>query len=68
MLTLIFKLITYNGDPTSLKIFSITRQVKLIEKKEFVEAALDPEHETFVVYIAILSINLDDKVHLLKKT
>ena len=32
-----------------------TRRVELVDKKEFAAAALDPEHETYVVYIASLS-------------
>ena len=39
----------------------------LIGKREFAVAAFDPEHEAFVVHIAILSIDLGDKVHSLKK-
>ena len=36
------------------KALSTTKRVELVGKKEFVAAALDPEHETFVVYIASL--------------
>ena len=32
-----------------------TRRVELVGKKEFAAAALDPEHETFVVHVASLS-------------
>ena len=32
-----------------------TRRVELVGKKEFVAAALDPEHETYVVHVASLS-------------
>ena len=32
-----------------------TKRVELVGKKEFVAAALDPEHKTYVVYIASLS-------------
>ena len=39
------------------------RQVKLIEKKEFVIAVFDSEHKIFVVHVAILSIDLSNKVH-----
>ncbi len=39
------------------------RQVELIGKKEFTAAALDPEHEAFVVHVAALSVNSDDEVH-----
>ncbi len=40
-----------------------TRRVKQIEKKEFAVAALDPEHEAFVVHIAALSVDSGDEVH-----
>ena len=42
-----------------------TKQVKLIRKKEFVAAASDLEHKTFVVYIATFSVDLGDEMHLL---
>ena len=32
-----------------------TRRVELVRKKEFAAAALDPEHETFVVHVASLT-------------
>ena len=32
-----------------------TKQVELVGKKEFAAAALDPEHETYVVHVASLS-------------
>ena len=32
-----------------------TRRVELVGKKEFAAAALDPEHETYVVHVASLS-------------
>ena len=37
------------------EILSTTKCVKLVEKKEFEAIVLNPEHETFVVYIASLS-------------
>ena len=40
-----------------------TRQVKLIGKKKFAAAALNPKHEVIIVHIAALSINLGDEVH-----
>ncbi len=40
-----------------------TRQVKLIKKKEFAVAILDPKHEVFVVHIAALSVDSGDEVH-----
>ena len=38
-----------------------TRRVELVGKKEFAAAALDPEHETFVVHVA--SLNLVPGIH-----
>lgn len=51
-------------------VFSTTKKVKQMERKEFVAVAPDPEHEIFVVYVAALNISfdLDDKIHLLRKT
>ena len=40
-----------------------TRQVELIGKKKFTDTALDLEHEAFIVYIAVLNIDLDDEMH-----
>ena len=37
------------------EVLPTTRCVKLVSKKEFVAAALDPEHETYVVHVASLS-------------
>ncbi len=45
------------------EVLSTTRRVELIGKKEFAAAALNPEHEAFVVHVAALGINSDDKVH-----
>ena len=39
------------------EVFPTTRRIKLIGKKEFAAATLDPEHETYVVYIG--SVNSD---------
>ncbi len=44
-------------------ILPTTRQVELIGKKEFPAAALNPEHETFVVHIAALSVDSGDEMH-----
>lgn len=49
MLTLIFKLKTYNGGLTPRDVLSTTRTVKLLGKKEFVLAALDTEYNAFIV-------------------
>ena len=48
-------------------VFSITRQVKLIETKEFKTAALDPEYETFVIHIATFSVGSVDEMYPSKK-
>ncbi len=45
------------------EVLSTTRQFELIGKKEFVAAALDPEHEAFVVHVAALSVDLGNEVH-----
>ena len=47
--------------------FQITKQVKLIEKKEFVIGVLDSEHKVFLVYVAALSMDSDDKIYPLKR-
>ncbi len=52
---------------TTRNIFPAIRWVKLIGKKEFVIAALDPKHQTFVVYVTPLNINLGNEVYLLKR-
>ena len=39
---------------TIAEALAITKQVELINKKEFAKTALDKEFETFVVYIAAL--------------
>ena len=41
---------------TTEKALPTTKRVELVEKKEFAAAALDPEHETFVVYVASLNL------------
>ena len=43
---------------TAVKALPTTKQVELIDKKEFAEAALDEESETFVVHIAALKAPL----------
>ncbi len=48
---------------TTGEVLPTTRQVVLIGKKEFVAAALNPEHEAFVVHIAALSVNLGDELY-----
>ncbi len=48
---------------TTGEVLPTTRRVELIEKKEFAVAALDPEHEAFVVHITVLSVDSDNKVH-----
>lgn len=44
------------------------KKVELIEKKIFAAGILDPEHEVFIVYVATLSINLDNEIHPSNKT
>ena len=39
------------------------RQVKLIRKKEFAAAALDLEHEAFILHLAVLSVDLGDELN-----
>ncbi len=48
---------------TTRDILSTTRRVKLIGKKEFVAAVLDPEHEAFVVHVAALGVDSGDEMH-----
>ena len=40
---------------TTKKAFPTTRRIELMDKKEFAAAALNPEHETYVVHVASLS-------------
>ena len=42
---------------TTKKVFPTTWRVELVGKKEFAATAFDPEHETYVVYIASLNIH-----------
>ncbi len=53
----------YDSSYTTEDVFSTTRQVELIGKKEFAVAALDPEHKAFIVHIAALSVDSGDEVH-----
>ena len=48
---------------TTGDVLPTTRRVELIGKKEFVAAALDPEHEAFVFHVAALSVDPGDEVH-----
>ncbi len=48
---------------TTGDVLPTTRRVELIGKKEFAAAALDPEHEAFVVHVAALSVDSGDEVH-----
>ena len=45
----------------------IIKKVKLIRNKEFTIVAFDLKHKVFIVYIAILSFNLGNKIHPLRK-
>ena len=40
---------------TTKETFSTTRRIELVGKKEFAAIALDPESETFIIYVASLS-------------
>ena len=40
---------------TTKKALPTTKHVKLVGKKEFAAVALDPKHETYVVYVASLN-------------
>ena len=40
---------------TTEKAFPTTRCIELVDKKKFTAAALDPEHETYIVHVASLS-------------
>ena len=42
---------------TTEKALSTTRRVKLVGKKEFAAVTLNPEHETYVVYVAFLGVH-----------
>ncbi len=44
-------------------VLSTIRQIELIWKREFAVAAFDPEHETFVIHITALSMDLGDEVY-----
>ena len=44
-----------------------TEKVQLLGKKEFAAAAIDPKHEQFRISIAILSLDLGDKMHYLNR-
>lgn len=59
---------------TTKKTLPTTRHIELVDKKEFIGAALDPEHKTFLIDIASLgsaaflsSIPLDADIHLFHK-
>lgn len=47
---------------------SITKQVELINKKEFAKAALNKNIKTFVIYILFPYLGLKNLIHNLKKT
>ncbi len=48
---------------TTGDVLPTTKQVELIGKKEFTVAALDLEHEAFIIDIAVLSIDSSNKIH-----
>ena len=49
-------------------VFLITRQVELTKKKKFLATAFNSEHKAFIVYVAAFSVDLSDKIHLLRRT
>ena len=44
----------FRGPTPPLRLYQLTKWVKLIDKKEFAKTALDKESETFVVHVAAL--------------
>ncbi len=48
---------------TTGDVLPTTKRVKLIRNKEFTTAALDPEHEAFIVHVATLSVDSSNEVH-----
>ena len=42
---------------TTKETLPTTKRIKLVDKKEFAAAALDPEHETYVVHVASLDVH-----------
>ena len=44
---------------TATETLSTSKQIELIDKKEFAKAALDEESKTFVVYVAALEASLE---------
>ena len=51
---------------TTAKGLSTTKQIEIIDRKEFAKAALDKNIETFIVYITSLSLNWM-AIHLARK-
>ena len=48
---------------TTKKALSTTQRVELIDKKEFVKAALDENIEVFVVHVSFLSLRSKMTIH-----
>ena len=69
MLTLIFKIGTYNKRKsyTTKDVLLTTRQVKLIREKKFIIIALDLKYKAFIIYVAAFNVNSNDKLYPLKK-
>lgn len=42
-------------------------KIELIRKKKFAVAIFDPNYKAFIIYILAPNINLNSKVHLLKR-
>ncbi len=51
---------------TTGEVLPTTRRVEQIGKKEFATAALNLEHEAFVVHVAAFSVDSGDEVHPLR--
>lgn len=49
------------------KVLLTTRWAKLIRKKKFAAATLDPKQKTFILHVTTFSIDSGDEVHLSKR-
>ncbi len=52
---------------TTKEVLPTTRRVELIGKKEFTVAALDLEHEAFVVHVAAFNVDLGNEMYPLRR-
>ncbi len=53
---------------TTRDIFSTTKQVGLIGKKKFIEVALNPKHEVFIVHVVALSVDSGNEIYPSRRT